>query len=79
MTSSTRNPPNIPVIQLEESILIKDLCENMNFFLSKLINIACGNGIMHFCLTILSIKFLAVIGSYVSTLNLILIGSAQSF
>ncbi|KAJ0827316.1 hypothetical protein HanRHA438_Chr17g0824271 [Helianthus annuus] len=67
-------PPNIPVIQLEESMLYKDLCEKVNFFMLTLINIACGNDIIHFCLTLLAIELLAMIGNYVSTPNLLFIG-----
>ncbi|XP_022023328.1 reticulon-like protein B9 [Helianthus annuus] len=66
-------PPNIPVIQLEESMLYKDLCEKVNFFMLTLINIACGNDIIHFCLTLLAIELLAMIGNYVSTPNLLFI------
>ncbi|KAI3818849.1 hypothetical protein L1987_12670 [Smallanthus sonchifolius] len=66
-------PPNIPLIQLEESLLYKDLCRKLNFFLSKLIKIAYGNGIIRFCLTIFAIMLLAMIGNHVSTLNLLCI------
>ncbi|XP_024991985.1 reticulon-like protein B9 [Cynara cardunculus var. scolymus] len=67
-------PPNVPKILLEESTIYQGFCANLNFLISRLVYIACGNDIKLFCLAILTISILSMIGSYVTALNLLFIG-----
>lgn len=67
-------PPEIPMILLEKSMIYRDMCKKLNFFLSWLVYIACGNDIKMFCLVIVVASILSTIGNYITTSNLLFIG-----
>nr|XP_043613989.1 reticulon-like protein B9 [Erigeron canadensis] len=67
------NPPHIPNILLEESTLITNFCQKLNYFLSRLIYIAYGHELRLFCLAIVTISILSTIGNYITTMNLLFI------
>ncbi|KAL2482047.1 Reticulon-like protein B9 [Forsythia ovata] len=71
------NPPSIPKIILEDSA-IRDVAsiihKKFNYFLSELLYVASGNNPKLFFLTIVSLWIISVIGSSVSTLNLLFFG-----
>ncbi|KAL3824798.1 hypothetical protein ACJIZ3_020827 [Penstemon smallii] len=71
------NPPNIPKIILQDSTF-RDLAlilhKKFNYLLSKLMYIASGNDPKLFLLTIVTLWIISIIGSSISSLNLLFFG-----